>query len=117
MRLEIKKRTLEPKQKSDAGSYPQKVKGYSLSAIETYEKRRKKDLEKSTSHTRSIKDIFLAQHNRNRLHHQGFLSTFLLLSFQLENSPHWIVKKMKSKFQLQIQAVHYLGKPLHLKEG
>lgn len=78
-------------------------------------KRRKKDLEKSASHTRSIKDMFLAQHNRNRLHHSGPLSTPLLPSFQLENSPHQVVKKVKAKFELQIQAVHDLGEPLHLK--
>ena len=117
MRLEIKERTLEPKWKSDAGSYLREVRGYGSSVTETREKRRKKDLEKSASHTRSIKDMFLAQHNRNRLHHSGPLSTPLLPSFQLENSPHQVVKKVKAKFELQIQAVHDLGEPLHLKEG
>ena len=63
VQLEIEERTFEPKWKSDAGGYLRGVRGCGSSATETREKRRKKELEKSASQTRSITDMFSAQHN------------------------------------------------------
>ena len=100
VQLEIEERTFEPKWKNNAGGYFQKVRGCSLSAIKTCEKRRKKELEKSASHIRSITDIFSVQHNRNRLHHSTSLPTPLLSFFLPKSLPHQGVKKMKTKFEL-----------------
>ena len=49
--LESKKRTFEPVWKSDAGGYLCGVRGCGLSATKDREIRRKKELEKSASHT------------------------------------------------------------------
>lgn len=113
--LEIEERTFEPKWTSDAGSYLQGVRGCGSSAVDKREKRRKKYLEKSASHTMSITEMFSAQHNRNRLHHSASLSTPLFSSSLLENSAHPVVKKVKIRFELQTQAVHNLSELLRLK--
>ena len=115
VQLEIEERTFEPKWKSDAGGYLRGVRGCGSSATETREKRRKKELEKSASCTRSITDMFSAQHNRNRLHHSTSLPTPLLPSFLPKSPPHQVVKKVETKFELQTRAVHDLGELLRLK--
>ena len=69
------------------------------SATEIREKRRKKELE--TSNTKSITDVFSAQHNRNRLHCSAPLPTPLLPLSLLESLPHQVIKKVETKFELQ----------------
>lgn len=71
VQLEIEKRNFKPRWRSDAGGYLQGDRGCSLSTTEKREKRRKKELEKSVSHTQSIGDMFLAKYNYNRLHYSA----------------------------------------------
>ena len=115
VQLEIEERIFEPKWKSDAGGYLRGVRGCGSSATETREKRRKKELEKSASHTRSIRDMFSAQHNRNRLHHLASLPIPLLPPSLPEIPLHLVVKKMETKFELQTRAVHDLEELLRFK--
>lgn len=100
VQLEIEERTFEPKWKSDAGGYLRGVRGCGSAATDTHEKRRKKELEKSASHTRSITEMFSAQHNRNRLHHSASPSTPLLSLSLPESSANPVVKKVETRFEL-----------------
>ena len=56
--LENKKCIFEPTWKSEAGGYLRGVRGYGSHATKEREIKRKKELEKSASHTRSIVEMF-----------------------------------------------------------
>ncbi len=58
VQLEIEEQTFEPKWKSDVSNYFRGVKKYDLSYTNKCEKRCKKELEKSASHSQLIVDIF-----------------------------------------------------------
>lgn len=99
-------------EKSEAGDYLREVRGCGSLRINYCEKSCKKELEKSTSHLRSIVDMFLAQYERNKFHHSAPHSDSIVSQI---NSTEKIVKKVKTKFELQSQVVHDLGEPLRLK--
>ena len=115
VQLEIEECTFEPIWRSDAGGYLRGVRGCGSSATEKPEKRHKKELEKSASHTRSIVDMFSAKHNHNRLHHSG--SPFDLSSppVSSQKSSAKVIEVVETKFELQTRAAHDLGELLRLK--
>ena len=112
VQLEIEERTFEPKWNSDAGDYLRGVRGCGSSRTNKREKRCKKELEKSASHSQSIVDMFSAQHERNKSHHSAPHSDSAVSP---ENSTDKVIKKLETKFDLQSQAVHDLGELLHPK--
>ena len=105
--LEEYKRILKPVWKKAAGSYLRGVRGCGSSAKENREIRRKKELEKSASQTRSIVDMFLAQQDKRHSPSQP--------TFSAPNPSSFMVKKVETKFELRVQAAHDLGELLHLK--
>ena len=80
--------------------------------VQTDEKQRKKELEKSASHSRLIVDMFSAQHERNKLHHSVPHSDSAMFP---KKSTDKVVKKLETKSELQGRAVHDLGELLRLK--
>ena len=71
VQLEVKKNVIAPVWKDNAGGYLRGIKGCGIrgcgsSATEKRERRRKKELEKSASTTRSIDDMFSAQIKKNQ---------------------------------------------------
>ena len=112
VQVEIKERTFEPEWKSDADDYLRGVRGSGSSRTNRREKQRKKELEKSASHSRSIVDMFSAQHERNKLHHSVPHSDSAMFP---KKSTDKVVKKLETKSELQGRAVHDLGELLRLK--
>ena len=108
--LESKKRTFEPVCKSDAGGYLCGVRGCGSSATKDREIRRKKELEKSASHTRSIVEMFSAQQNKGHPFSKPLSSPDLS-----QSSSSKVIKKVETRFELQTQAAHDLGELLRLK--
>ena len=64
--LENNKSILKQVWKKDAGGYLRRIRGCGSPATENQEIRRKKELEKSASQTRSVVDMFLAQQNKKQ---------------------------------------------------
>ena len=104
--LDDNKRILKPVWKKDAGGYLRGVRGCGSPATENREIRRKKELEKSASQTRSIVDMFLAQQNKKQSPSQ------LTSSVPTPSPP--LFKKVETKFELRVQAAHDLGELLRL---
>ena len=113
--LEIEERTFEPTWRSDAGGYLRGVRGCGSSATEKREKRRKKELGKSASHTRSIVDMFSAKHTHNRLHHSASPSDPSPPPISSQKSSAKVIEVVETKFELQTRAAHDLGELLRLK--
>ena len=108
--LESKKRTFEPVCKSDAGGYLCGVRGCGSSATKDREIRRKKELEKSASHTRSIVEMFSAQQNKGHP-----FSKPLSLPDLSQSSSSKVIQKVETRVELQTQAAHDVGELLRLK--
>lgn len=87
--------------KIDVGDYFWEIRDCNSSATDIQEKRLKKKLEKSASYIKSITEMFLVQHNWNRLHHFTSLSAFLLSPSLSKNSAYPIVKNMETQFEFQ----------------
>ena len=66
VQLEVKDQSFRPVWKDDAGEYLRGIRGCGSSATEKRERRRKREMEKSASTTRSIVDMFSAQLNKNQ---------------------------------------------------
>lgn len=84
-------------------------------AIDKREKRRKKELKKSASHTQSIVDIFLAKYTYNSLYHLATFFNLLPPPISSQKLSAKVIEVVDTKYELQTQAKHNLGKLLHLK--
>lgn len=73
------------------------------------------ELEKSASHTKSIVEAFSAQHEKNEGHHSALPSDPSSLPVLSQSSSAKMIKKVKTKFELQTRTAHDLGKLLRLK--
>ena len=108
--LETRKHIFEPVWRDDAGGYLRGVRGYGSLATREREIRRKKELEKSASRTRSIVEMFSAQQNK------GQPSSNPLSSSDLPQSTFSKVgKKVETQFELKKQAAHDLEELFRLK--
>ena len=105
VQLEDENSIFRPFWKDNAGGYLQGVRRCSSSTTRKCERRRKKELEKSTSTTRSIVDIFSAQSNK-------ILST---PSPAVPSSKSSKGKVKETRHELQTQAAQDLGELLRLK--
>lgn len=101
VQLEGEERTFKPTWRQDAGGYLRRVRGCGSSATEKRERRRKRELEKSASQTRSVVGMFSAQLNKstsdNAIPMPGSLST----SFAPENSYTSGVKEGETTIESQ----------------
>ena len=94
--LENKKRIFEPTWKSEANGYLRGVRGCGSHATKEREIKRKKELEKSASHTQSIVEMFSAQQNKGQPFSKPLSSSDL---FQSASSK--VVKKVETRIKLQ----------------
>ena len=108
--LESKELTFEPTWKRHAGGYLRGARGCGSSATENREMRYKKELEKSTSSTRSIVDMFSAQQNKG-----NSSSKPLSMPVLSQSSSSEVIKKAEIRLELQTEAAHDLGELLRLK--
>ena len=69
-RLAVEERSFRPIWKDDAGRYLRGIKGYGSSATEKRQKRRKRELEKSASESRSVVEMFSTQRSKNQSHNE-----------------------------------------------
>ena len=112
VQLKVKDHSIQPVCKDDAGEYLRGIRGCGSSATEKRERRRKRDMEKSASTTRSIVDIFSAQLNKNQSRDECILSA----SLPTISSPKSTGKEVReTRFESQTRAVHDLGELLRLK--
>ena len=109
--LENKRRIFEPTSKSEAGGCLRGVRGCGSHATKEREIKRKKELEKSASHTQSILEIFSAQQNKGKPFSQP-----LSLSDLSQSASSKVVKAVETRFELQKKAAHDLEKLLRLKK-
>ena len=79
--MEVKDQSFRPVWKDDAGEYLRGIRGCGSSATEKRERRRKREMEKSASITRSIVDMISAQLNENRSQDECALSAPLSAIF------------------------------------
>ena len=86
VQLEAKKHIIVPVWKDDAGGYLRGIRGCGSSATEKRERRRKREMEKSASTTRSIVDMFSAQFKKNQSQDERILSTSSLAIFPPKNT-------------------------------
>lgn len=66
LQLEVQKHVIMPVWKDDAGGHLRGIRGCGSSATAKREQRRKREMEKSASTTRSIVDMFSAQFKKNQ---------------------------------------------------
>ena len=76
VQLEVKEHSFKPVWKDDAGSYLRGIQGCGSSAATKREKRRKQEMEKSVSGSRSIVEMFFSQHSKNKSCNQDSTSDF-----------------------------------------
>ena len=74
--VQLKVEGFRPVWKDDAGGYLRGLRGCGLSTTEKRERKRKRELEKSASTTRSIVDMFSAHSKKNGFSDKGPLPTF-----------------------------------------
>lgn len=108
--LETEKHIFEPVWRDDAGGHLRGVRGCGSSATRGREIRRKKELEKFASRTRSIVEMFSAQQNKGQPS-----SKPLSLSDLPQSASSKVGKKMGTQFELKKQAAHDLEELLRLK--
>ena len=108
--LENKKRIFELVWKSEAGGYLRGVRGCCSHATKEQEIKRKKELEKSASHTQWIVEMFSAQQNKEQLSSKPSSSPDLS-----QNASFKVVKRVKTRVELQKKALHDLEELLRLK--
>lgn len=66
VQLEVNENSFRPVWKDDAGSFLRGIQGYGSSATTKREKRRKREIEKSASGSRSIVEMLSSQHRKNQ---------------------------------------------------
>ena len=76
VQLEVKENSFRPVWKDDAGSYLRGVQGCRSSATAKREKRRKQEMEKLASGSRSIVEMFSSQHSKNQSRSEDTTSDF-----------------------------------------
>lgn len=76
VQLEVKEHSFKPVWKDDAGSYLRGIQGCGSSATTKREKRRKQEMEKSVSGSRSIVEMFFSQQSKNQSCNQDSTSDF-----------------------------------------
>lgn len=103
--LEVDDHNFRPVWKDDAVGYLQGVRGCGSSTTEKWERKRKRELEKSASAIRSIVNIFSTQLNKNQSSDKGPLPTL-----PPAVSPPKISKEKvrETRFKSQTRAVHDL---------
>ena len=112
VQLKVEDHSIQPVCKDNAGEYLRGIRGCGSSATEKRERRRKRDMEKSASTTRSIVDIFSAQLNKNQSRDECILSA----SLPTISSPKSTGKEVReTRFGSQTRAIHDLGELLRLK--
>ena len=94
--LENKKRIFEPTWKSEANGYLRGVRGCGSHATKEREIKRKKELEKSASHTQSIVEMFSAQQNKGQPSSKPLSSSDLSQSASSK-----VVTKVETRVELQ----------------
>ena len=109
IQLEVKDRSFRPVWKDNAGEYLRGIRGCGSSATEKRERRRKREMEKSASTTRSIVDMFSAQLNKNQSQDERTSSAPSFPIFP----PKCEVKE--TKLESQTRAVHDLSELLRLR--
>ena len=98
VQLELNNHSIQPVWKNDAGKYLRGIRGCGSSATEKRERRRKRELAKSASTTKSIIDMFSAQFNKNQSLDKRVLSASLPAIFLPKNTE----KKVKeTRFESQ----------------
>ena len=113
--LEVEERNFKPVWKDDAGSYLREIQGCGSSATTKREKRRKRELEKSASESRSIVEMFSTQHSKNQSCNKDLTRDFapaLPLPKDFKGERFQMVETL---FELQTWAVHDLSELLRLK--
>ena len=85
VQLDKQKKSIQPIWSTNAGGYLRGVRGCSWSATEKRKRKKKCELEKSASHTRSITDIFAVQSKENEVANVGDLSLTPAAFFPLPN--------------------------------
>ena len=115
VQLDKEKHTFQPTWSTDAGGYLRGVRGCGSSATEKRERRKKRELEKSASHTRSITDMFAVQTKKNELANVDDLSLTPAAFFPLANLSKGGKNKKKSASELGTQAAHEISELLRLK--
>ena len=68
--LNVEDRSFRPIWNDNAGGYLRGMRGCGLLATKKRERRRKRELEKSASQTRSIVEMFSVQRNKDLSHHK-----------------------------------------------
>lgn len=112
---EVKENSFRPVCKIDAGSYLRGIQRCGSSATTKREKRRKREMEKSASGSRSIVEMFSSQHSKNQSRSQDTTSDFAPvppLSTELKGEKFQVVETL---FELRTRAVNDLTDLLRLK--
>lgn len=112
VQLKAKKHIIVPVWKDDASGHLQGIRWCGSSVTEKRERRRKREMEKSASTTRSIIDMFSAQFKKNQSQDERVLSTSSPTIFPPKNTGE---KVRETRFELQTRAVHDLSELLRLK--
>ena len=110
--LGVKENVIVPIWKKNAGGHLRGIRGCGSSATEKRERRRKRELEKSASTTRSIVDMFSAQIKKNQPQDVHVSSTSSPAILPPKNTEK---KIRETRFESQTRAVHDLSELLHLK--
>ncbi|MCJ1345846.1 hypothetical protein MMC31_004055, partial [Peltigera leucophlebia] len=115
VQLESGERTFKPTWREDAGGYLRGVRGCGSSATDKRERRRKKELEKSASQTKSIVAMFSAQFDKNRSSNADLVPSPLSSTSTSESSRKKEVEKVETTVELRTRAVNDLEDLLRLK--
>ena len=112
VQLELEDHSFKPVWKDDAGHNLRGVRGCGSSATEKLESRRKREMEKSASTTRSIVEMFSTQSNKNQSQDKLAISTPSSTMVSPKKSGE---KVGETPLESQTRAVHDLSELLRLK--
>ena len=115
VQLGDKERRFRAVWKDDAGSYLQEMKGYGSSATKKQERQRNRELEKSTSQTKSIVEMFSANRDKNQSHDKDVTPDAVSVALPPKALKEGRLQKVEMLFEKQTRAAHNLGELLHLQ--
>ena len=115
VRLEPEEQNFRPTWEKDAGGYLRGVRGCGSSATDKRERRRKRDLEKSASRTRSIVEMFSVQQNKNKSNDKDSISAPIPAPSTTAHIQKGGKDILETRIQLQTKAAHDLRELLRLK--